>query len=280
MNLVDRKIDLTFRLYVDPADQDYVAARSAFNNGLFYVFYWCAAQACEKYLKAALLLQNSSAQDYQHDLTNLFQAVRSFDRDHCIPDLFQLPETTAMGRVNWHQKPLSLFVDYLETYGSPDNRYAFKGTNVNGPILHALDYLLCNIRSFIRRTNLTGGDLFEHQSAGLGIDERIVDVQSWMIDPLLLLERLVMGRLQIGETEALRTDLRNMNYSFSNVRTSSEKGFGGQHFHGSPLYNHLVRLTSIDDSPRNRQVVSELREWVSQKIHMSRVVRQQLGLSQ
>lgn len=34
MSLSDRKIDLTLRLHIDPADEDYVTARSAYANGL------------------------------------------------------------------------------------------------------------------------------------------------------------------------------------------------------------------------------------------------------
>jgi len=190
MDLTDRKIDLTLRLYIDPADQDYLAARSAFNNCLFHVFYWCAAQACEKYLKAAILLQDRSAQDYGHDLASLFRDVRQFDRQGVIPEHLDLPETSAIGRSAWQGKPSALYVDYLAKYGSPDNRYAFHGTHVNGPVLHALDILCCAFRRLMRATNLTGGDLFAHQSPRLSHYQQIGNDQGWMIDPSLLLESL------------------------------------------------------------------------------------------
>lgn len=278
MDVTDRKIDLTLRLYVDPADEDYLAARAAYSNGLFHVFYWCAAQTCEKYLKALLLLQDQSAWKYSHALMSLFCDIRQFDQQGVIPEHLDLPETSAMGRSKWQGKTSALYVDYLAKYGSPDNRYAFHGTFVNGPVLHALDILCCAFRRLMRTTNLTGGDLFVHQSSGLAHYERIADDQGWMIDPLLLLERLFVERYQVGQSRTLRAAFSNMNFAFFQTRSEGESSFGGQHFYGSPLYNHLVRLAEIEASPQNKEAVAQLRDWADRNIYMTNDVRDQLGL--
>jgi HEPN domain-containing protein len=278
MDVTDRKIDLTLRLYVDPADEDYLAARVAYSNGLFHIFYWCAAQACEKYLKACCLLQDRSAQNYGHDLVCLFQDVRQHDQHGVLPEQLDLPETSAMGRAAWQGKTSALYVGYLAKYGSPNNRYAFDGTLVNGPVMHALDILCCALRLLMRTTNLTGGDLFAHQSSGLAPYERIADDQGWMIDPLLLLERLFVEQYQVGQSRALHDAFSNMNFAFFQTRSEGESSFGGQHFHGSPLYNHLVRLAEIEPSPQNQEAVAQLRDWAAQNIHMTNDVRGQLGL--
>ena len=141
--LEERKVDLIFDLYVTPADQDYVTARWAYGHGVFQSFYSLAGQAVEKYLKAALLLQDKPALGYGHKITALYSAVSAIDPLKLLPETFDLPDTTAMGRDAWQGKSTSLFMDYLENYGSPDNRYAFLGTFVNGPIVHLLD-IVCH----------------------------------------------------------------------------------------------------------------------------------------
>ncbi len=278
MSLSERKIDLTFRLYVDPADHDYLAARWAYSNGLFHVFYWCAAQACEKYLKASLLLQDRPAHAYKHDLVALFQEARSCDPQGIMPDLLELPVTSAMGQDLWQGKTSALYIEYLATYGSPDNRYAFYGTFVNGPVLYALDIMCCAFRRLMRTTNITGDDLFARQSAGLMPHERIIEDQEWMLDPLLLLECLYCQRYPAGQSRTTRYAFSNMNFAFFHTHSDDEQTFGGQHFHGSPLHNHLVRLGKLDASPLNLECIEQLRAWADANIYMSGEVRAQLGL--
>jgi hypothetical protein len=69
-----------------------------------------------------------------------------------------------------------------------------------------------------------------------------------------------------------------MNFAFFQTRSEGESSFGGRHFHGSPLYNHLVRLAEIEPSPQNQEAVAQLRDWAAQNIHMTNDVRGQLGL--
>src|SRR4051812_6526005 len=94
----------------------------------------------------------------------------------------------------------------------------------------------------MRATNLTGGDLFAHQSPRLSHYQQIGNDQGWMIDPSLLLESLFVEQYQVGQGPPLRATFSNMNFAFFQTRGESERSFGGLHFHGSPLYNHLVRL--------------------------------------
>ena len=275
LNLVDRKIDLIMQLFVDPADEDYVLARSAYTSGLFRAFYWPAAQACEKYMKAALLLHDQSVKGYNHSLLDLFKAVVATDVTGIIPQHIDLPDTNASGRALWDQKSLSLFVDYLETYGSPDNRYGVIGTFINGPILYAMDIFAFSIRKLIRVSNLTHTDLFFHQCKARGVSHQEKS-EPWMIDPERLLERLFNECYQVGQGPLLRKMFSNMNSSFFAHRDSSDRTFGGQHMMGSPLYNHLVRFREIDPSPENVRLVDEMRDWALQNIQMSRSLRTHL----
>lgn len=279
-SLDERKVDLIFNLYVDPADQDYLSARWAFNNGLFQSFYNSAGQSLEKYLKAALLLQDQSARNYGHDLDRLYAGVSRLDPDRYLPAQLDLPKTTAMGRNAWQDKPPNLFADYLKVYGSPDNRFAFYGTFVNGPVLHVLDILCHALRRLMRHRNFVAGDIFDTCSFRTCSEGRIVEPADWMLRSDLLLERLFIGRYSVGQTERLQEIFLNMNMAFNAARNTEEWSFGGQYIQGSPLYNALVRAKEIDISPENRVIVDQLRLWARDKIQMSEKVRKQLEYSE
>ncbi|QRE75510.1 hypothetical protein [Methylobacterium aquaticum] len=145
-------------------------------------------------------------------------------------------------------------------------------------MLHALDILCHAFRCLMRDVNLSGGDLFAYQNYNLMTHDRITDSQSWMIDPSRLLERLFVGRYSVGQSRTLRDTFSNMNCAFFQTRTEGEKSFGGQHFHGSPLHNHLVRIGEIEATPLNLEIVKQLRDWASDSIHMNEDVRSELGL--
>ena len=156
MSVEERKADLILRLFLEPADEDYLTARWAYSNAVFQSFYWLAGQAFEKYLKAILLFQNVPTLDYGHDLVKLLTRAIELDVNGCLPEEMNLPETMALGHDSWHGKPPLLFAEYLRVYGSTNNRYAFNGIFVNGPVLHVLDAMCMSFRVFIRSTNFFG----------------------------------------------------------------------------------------------------------------------------
>ena len=54
------KNSIVTSMFVDPGDENYVMARIAYHGGLYQDFFWNAAQATEKYLKASLLLNGET----------------------------------------------------------------------------------------------------------------------------------------------------------------------------------------------------------------------------
>ena len=52
-------------LFIDTADDNYIAARKCFIEGLNVDWFWLAVHALEKYMKAALLLNGLSAKNYR-----------------------------------------------------------------------------------------------------------------------------------------------------------------------------------------------------------------------
>jgi hypothetical protein len=118
----------------EQADKDYIAARSCYRMNLREQFLWASLQACEKYLKGILLLNERSARydpasydplkkrnkEFGHDLVSLFMAART------ITDL-------PLDKPDW----LPQFLKYLTALGN--NRYLSKATYATGDELRRLD---------------------------------------------------------------------------------------------------------------------------------------------
>ena len=85
------KNEVVTEMFVDPADHDYVVSRWCYQNCLFGSFFWNAAQAIEKYLKASLLLNGRSSKKFGHDLVRLYDAVTEY-ADDLLPDGLERPE--------------------------------------------------------------------------------------------------------------------------------------------------------------------------------------------
>ncbi|MCQ1839164.1 HEPN domain-containing protein [Neorhizobium galegae] len=131
-----------------PADQNYLLARIAFSRSLIFDGYWAAAQATEKYLKAALLLNGFDALD-THELVGLFDKLKLKVPLAIIPDEFlRFPNSETLQEVgfSWGSNSIRYFVSHLGVYGSPDNRYARNGYQFDFYVLPKLDQLIYFLR--------------------------------------------------------------------------------------------------------------------------------------
>lgn len=274
MKVDERKSDLIKRLFVATGDQDYVTARWAYSHCMFHIFYWCSAQAIEKYGKAILLYQDISIANYGHDIIRIYDTLKHSDQKGTIPEIIELPESEAMGRPSWHKKHMSLFVDYINEYGSPKNRYGHVGTFINGPALQTLDILCKSLRDMIKIKNN-----FETEFFTCDKDTRadVSDVE-WALDIELLLERLYIGSYNVGDSDELRQVFANMNFPFFGDEAIIDGTFGGQYVIGPTLENHLVRLRILDETPENQETIDQLRNWVEQKLKLSPQEKRELGL--
>ena len=288
MSLDERKADLIWHMFIDPADGDYLTARWAYDNGLFHQFYWNASQSLEKLLKAALLLNNIEVGHFNHKLKVLFNAFSAIDSDGMFPKIIRLPKTTAEGSESWEGQSYSLFIDYIDRFGSADNRYGNIGTYVNGPVIHILDECCRTLRMFMRHNNLFDADLHQLNNEKLYWHEKASNPLDWMISPNFLLERLYWERYQVGQRTELRSVFSNMNLSFFPEREDDEATFGGIHTMGSPVYNHLVRLLEQNDGIQNymseeektfnKETIPQLKEWAKRSIKFSGPISRELKL--
>lgn len=260
MSLDERKSVLIQACFLEAADCDYLVARWAYTVGLFENFYWSAAQCIEKYLKAALLYNGHSVKNKSHNIINMWNMLGKVDPEIKLK-IISMPATTAYGRGAWNGQSMTLFVDYLNQYGSPDARYSMVGTFINGPVIHPLDSCCASIRELIRRANFLSSDLFHWSRINSPFREQARADCGWMIDPELLLERLYVREYQVGESEKLRETFQNMNFAFFDKHNEGEVTFGGQQFSMAPIRNHLLRALNLDSSEQNRRIVAELRSW-------------------
>ena len=118
----------------DVADQDYIAARACYKNGLTLQFLWMAHQAIEKYLKAILLYNKRSSKDLGHDLNASLKRV--LDIEGLILDLTD---------------DVLEFIDYLNLQGP--NRYLEKAHFTQGFEILKLDRSVWQIRRYCKVIN-------------------------------------------------------------------------------------------------------------------------------
>lgn len=140
--------------FVKPADEDYVTARFLAQKGMHRAFFWAASQALEKYLKAFLLMRGIAVNEKRfsgHPIVALHQEACSVDK--------QLPsvDTKPHEAIKIHSAvselvdtfSVSEFINHIEAYGNPDNRYNSFGVDFNSGYLFALDSYVFGLRELI-----------------------------------------------------------------------------------------------------------------------------------
>ena len=140
--------------FVKPADEDYVTARFLAQKGMHRAFFWAASQALEKYLKAFLLMRGIAVNKKRfqgHSIVALHKEACSVDE--------QLPsfDTKPHEAIKIHSAvselvdifSVSEFINNIEAYGNPDNRYNSFGVNFNSGYLFALDSYIFGLRQQI-----------------------------------------------------------------------------------------------------------------------------------
>jgi len=264
MDIEERKSDLITRLFITPADMDYLTARWAFHNAMPAIFYWSAAQSLEKVLKAALLYGNQSTKGLGHNFAKLTKHAKQVGLH--FNEKIALPDTTGLRSNQWQNSSEIEFFDYLAYYGSPNNRYGVYGANFTSADLHSLDLLYHKVRTFLKSNNFYSQDLYERNS--LYSFDPMPCTKTWMIGQELLLESLYYEKFKVGQSVELKKTFSTMNFSFFDERTEEEKTFGGILFSGSPLLVHFKKARDEKNTSDNN-MIDELEDWVRTNIQIS-----------
>ncbi len=260
--LNERKSNIINSCFIDIADQDYITARWLYINGIFPNFYWSAAQALEKYLKSYLLYNDMTTIGKNHGLTSLF--LYCINHSKCT-DFDKIIDDKFLSDSIFYKKTYIDFVEYINHFGDPNNRYHINGIYSDGYIIYLLDFLLKNVRVLIRFNNFLSTDLYFYEySDSFTIQNK--NPSPWMIGENFILEKLFSNQLNVGNTQSLKDAFLFRNIHFSDEYKSDEVVQFSQHYCGAPIQNHTIRHSKMDKSVDNQNIIKDLEEWVRQNI--------------
>ena len=142
-------VEVIYESFVVPGDQDYLMSRLFSQNGLSRGFYWAAAQAIEKYLKAFLLMRGEDIRKFNgHPIKALFEAASKIDTSLADIDILPHQSIQVEDSVSNHLKMfvISDFISDIAKHGCADNRYNTFGVEYNTGHLFAMDSLAFQLR--------------------------------------------------------------------------------------------------------------------------------------
>ena len=273
--------DLIVRdLFVDTADDNYIAARWCFVEGLNVDYFWLSVHALEKYMKAALLLNGRSAKGYRdraggyqrfgHNIDTLYGQVGSI-ATALMPDTLVRPDMLELD--SWRDETPETFVRRLHRDGNADNRYQIFGFVQHHEDLFKLDAMVFALRRLCVRldayhlgrfrpakTNLTNRDVLTRQP------------EYWAVSPVCKLEKTAAGR----RGERLRDVLLKFNFPFAPA--DFEHGTMSTRMASrNPILARSI-LEPLHRAPHSNAAATaaELRDWVLNNIHLPGDVKSQL----
>ena len=145
-------VEVIYDSFVVSGDQDYLMSRLLGQKGLPRLFFWAAAQATEKYLKAFLLMNGESVINFPaHPVRQLFKAASKIDNS--LDNISIAPHSSIKIESCYSsllkKYTIQQFLDELEEHGSADNRYNAFGVDYNTGHLCAMDSLSFHLRKKI-----------------------------------------------------------------------------------------------------------------------------------
>lgn len=257
-------------LFVDTADDNYIAARWCFVEGLNIDWFWLAVHALEKYMKAALLLNGLSAKSYGHDIAVLHEQIRTFAAD-LLPDNLAKPEQLALDY--WRDETPEAFLRRFYSNGNADNRYQIFGFVQHREDLFKLDSMVFALRRLCvpldayflakrrpGKRNPTHRDILAKQP------------EYWSVSPGCKLEKTARG----NRGKRLRDVLLKFNFPFAPDDFAHGTMRSGTASHNPVLARSILNpLASAPDS-RAATTAAELCEWVRENIKLPPDVAEQL----
>ncbi len=142
--------NITYDMFVDSADQNYVVARWCFQRGLALDFLWNATHCLEKMMKAVLLLNGQSAikpdpmqrTSYGHDLALLYPEIITLAGD-LLPGMLIKPNEIDM---YWRVETGEEFIARISANGDANNRYQIYGHTLHREDLYKFDRMVFAVR--------------------------------------------------------------------------------------------------------------------------------------
>ncbi len=267
-------------LFVDTADDNYIAARWCFVEGLKVDYFWLAVHALEKYMKAVLLLNEKSGKTYVnetgeeckfgHNIMALHREINLLASD-LLPSTLEQPD--SLETRYWHDETPEAFLRRLYRDGNADNRYQIYGFVQRPDDLFKLDMMVFSLRRLCvpldayffgqkrqGRINSTHREILEKQAT------------KWTVSPTCKLEATANGK----RGERLQEVLLNLNlpfapddYQHDSLRSTTTASI-------SVLSQSILKpLEQAPDSLAGT-LAAEVCDWVIKNIQLPNDVKQQL----
>ena len=276
-NLSILKNNVVTEMFVDTADQNYLIARWTYHRHLFLEFFWNAAQALEKYLKASLLLNGCSAiyngnkKPYRHNLTLLFDEVRTYANDFFLEPLTR---PAGLDRLidtsHWHDETPAGFLERFSSLGDANNRYAVFGYTQRWEDLHHLDQMVYRIRRVAYPLDMS----WPPGSIEKTVRERLE--RSPHFSPRSLGSRLYKT-LESKEDDELRDAGLCLNFSFAPDYDHTKDGISiGTSSSTTVLYQRIIKRAESSKTLSDDQDVIDLADWVRNNIKLPPSVKKEI----
>ena len=259
-------------LFVDTADDNYIAARWCFFEALNVDYFWLAVHALEKYMKAALLLNGQSAKRYRdqagkfrslrHNIVALYEQVAPLASD-LLPSKLAQPDHLQIA--HWRDETPEAFVRRFYDNGNADNRYQIFGFVQHGEDLFKLDAM-----AFVLRRLCVPLDAYymgKHRPGTSNWTHR--DILTQQSDYWAVITNCKLRKTSDGKRgERLRDIFLKFNFPFA------PKGFGHGRMPSRTSSQNPVLWRSIiepleraPDTP-TAKTAAALRDWVLDNIQL------------
>ena len=267
-------------LFVDTADDNYIAARWCFVEGLNVDWFWLAVHCLEKYMKAVLLLNGRSGWRYPdnagkcrafgHDIAALHEQVGRLAAD-LLPGTLERPNELEID--HWQEETPETFLRRLFRFGNADNRYQIFGFVRRREDLFKLDLMVFALRRLCvpldgyylgrrrpDRKNPTHRDLLRKQP------------ESWTVSPTCKLEKTAAGK----RGERLREVLLYLNVPFA-PQDFEHRGLRGVTAAHLPVLGRSI-LAPLEQAPDSdaAALAADVCDWVLGNIQLPNDVKRQL----
>ena len=271
------KANIIEGLFVNTADEAYVAARWAYLNQLHLLFFWNAVHALEKYMKAVLLFNDASSicdqsgKFYHHNVIVLLESVKQIG-GNLLPDILEVPK--EIGTVSSPSESLEVFIRRLYKYGDPNNRYDFYGFAVQEADIFKLDQTVFAIKRLCCPLNAY---YFSEDQGRRGLPDYLwrdvlnrSDADSWVCRTTSNLRRLADD----GSAD-LKRAIYELNFQFAPIDYRHSK----TEFYSASTTSALLRRIFLPFKSGSQEQLDDARilaRWVLDKIKVGREDRRDL----
>ena len=218
-NILAEQREIVREIFVNTADDNYIAARWCFVVRLNVDFYWLAVHALEKYMKAVLLLNGRSGigfregagqfQRYGHDITLLYEQVKGIAAEF-LPANLGPPDESEIE--SWRDETPEACLQRFYLNGNADNRYHIFGLVRHREDIFKLDSMVYAVRQLCVPLDAYYPVRQEQRSSSPRYRDMLTDRSKYWA----LMSRCRLRKTADGERgEVLREVFLNMNLPFA-----------------------------------------------------------------